>query len=632
MTSHAPAGATAHIQARWRLILIPLASLVAVMPLIHHGCSCGHDFDFHLLSWIEAATQFSHGNLHPHWAFTPAFNAGEPRFVFYPPLSWTLGALLGLLLTHLPGVTEAAAWSATPVLFTWIALTLAGLTMHRFARAFVGANPALFAAIVYLVNPYMLFTAYERTAYAELLAAAWIPLLLLAILRDRVTATRIAIPIALLWLTNAPAAIMGSYTLALLAAIRIAQSLRAPFIAPSAMNGFADALKPDAPGLASETRVQPGAPHLESEMWASRGRNTLRLTLNTISGTLLGLALAAFYILPAAYERRFIQVAMATIGGMRIDQNFLFEHTGFTSDDLLHDQVLHTASILAVLLLATTLLAMAATAPKTKDSVILSGAENPRISPLPFPTLPLAIVTAGIAFLLTPPSLFLWNHIPQASLLQFTWRLLAILAPIAALSLAAASSRVSLKPIPAAALSLLIAIALSHLAYHAFAQPCDPEDTATTRLALFHSSTGTDPTDEYTPTTADNDALTPGDPPYWLTPSPDSHPPSAAQPGPAPRHFIATAPSAEDLILNLRDFPAWRVRINGTPDAKRQPRPDGLITIPIPAGISTIDISYASTFDQTAGDDVTLFTLGLLIFTLRRKRTKTSQQILRPLS
>ena len=39
-----------------------------------------------------------------------------------------------------------------------------------------------------MANPYMLFTAYERTAYAELLAAAWIPLLLLAVLRERVTA------------------------------------------------------------------------------------------------------------------------------------------------------------------------------------------------------------------------------------------------------------------------------------------------------------------------------------------------------------------------------------------------------------------------------------------------------------
>ena len=39
-------------------ILLPLAALIAVLPLILHGCSCGHDFDFHILNWLEAARQF----------------------------------------------------------------------------------------------------------------------------------------------------------------------------------------------------------------------------------------------------------------------------------------------------------------------------------------------------------------------------------------------------------------------------------------------------------------------------------------------------------------------------------------------------------------------------------------------
>ena len=61
---HAPTSAPG----RRALLLVPLAALVAVLPLIVHGCSCGHDIDFHLLNWMEAANQFSHGNLHPHWA------------------------------------------------------------------------------------------------------------------------------------------------------------------------------------------------------------------------------------------------------------------------------------------------------------------------------------------------------------------------------------------------------------------------------------------------------------------------------------------------------------------------------------------------------------------------------------
>src|SRR5271156_1538895 len=221
-------------------LLIPLAAFIAILPLILHGCSCGHDFDFHLLNWMEAARQFTHGNLHPHWAYTAAWNAGEPRFVFYPPLSWTLGALLTLIFPI----------TATPIVYTWLALTASGLALHRLARAFAPPTPALLAAILYTVNPYMLFTAYERTAYAELLAAAFIPLLLHAILRNKVTIPRIAIPIALLWLTNAPAAVMSCYALVLLTTIRIATK---------SSNRPAGGSSNDLSG------TNPGAPYLDSE-------------------------------------------------------------------------------------------------------------------------------------------------------------------------------------------------------------------------------------------------------------------------------------------------------------------------------------------------------------------------------
>ncbi|MGD0796929.1 MAG: hypothetical protein ABR910_04315 [Acidobacteriaceae bacterium] len=582
---------TRPLRERRSLFLIPLAALFVVHPLIVHGCSCGHDFDFHLLNWMEAANQIAHGNLHPHWAYTPAFNAGEPRFVFYPPISWYVGALLGFLLTHLAGISEAAGWNAAPILFTWIALTLSGLTMHRLAREYASANAALLAAILYLANPYMLFTAFERTAYAELLAAAWIPLLLLSILRERITLPGVAVPVALLWLTNAPAAIMGTYTLAFLAVVRVVTNPGAPEPALSLPKGLA------------------------SQTWESRHEGTSQLALRILAGTALGLALAAFYLIPAIYQRRYVQIAMATIAGMKIDQNFLFEHTGTSSDQLLHDAVLHTASVIALILFIATAIALAAIA-----------ARRARVS---FPTLPLTILTAAIAFLLTPWSASLWTHAPEAALLQFPWRLLAILAPVLALAIAfllsshspgAPSLTVDWVGRNATTAKLLAIAALAALilpVYHLFRQPCDPEDTAPARLALFHSNTGTDPTDEYTPTTADNDALTPNNPPYWLAGSPEAAAPAGATPGPAPTHLALAAPRPQVLILNLRDYPAWRIARNGVAVAPTEfeDRPDGLIAIPMPAGPSTVDIHYAHTLDQTLGDAISLIALVLLLIT-----------------
>ena len=74
-------------------------------------------------------------------------------------------------------------------------------------------------------------------------------------------------------------------------------------------------------------------------------------------------------------------------------------------------------------------------------------------------------------------------------------------------------------------------------------------------------------------------------------------------------------------ILNLRDYPAWRVSLNGC-DRRQYAshRDDGLIAIPIPAGASTIDIRYAHTLDQTLGDAITLLALAVFAFTLRARQ------------
>ncbi len=602
-------------RARLPYLLIPVAAFLATVPLLINGCSCGHDFDFHLLSWFEAARQFTHGNLHPHWAYTPAWNAGEPRFVFYPPVSWTIGAILGLIFP----------WTWTPILYTWLAITAAGLSLFYLARDFTTPAAATIAAVVYTVNPYMLFTAYERTAYAELLAAAWIPLLLHAILRERVTVPRIAIPVALLWLTNAPAAVMSCYALALLTLIRLINSLN-PSMEVVISTGAARSI------IASREVEKPASLPPENH-----SQTPIRMALNTIIGTALGLGLAAFYILPAAYERRFVQIAMAIIPFYRIQDNFLFHHTA----DLDHDKVLHIASLIAAMLLVFTFLTLAIAVGQEKKassrpnperaSRVEGEVERPphfsNSSPTTSSATPLlasiAILTITIALLQTPLTQFIWSHAPELAFLQFPWRLLAILAAVLALAIAIALTPLKIKQPTTSVLALIIAAALTYPAYTAFHQTCDPEDTVKARLTLFRSNQGTDPTDEYTPTTADNDSLAQSNPPYWLAPDPNAKAPSNTQPGPAPTHLTITTPIAANLILNLRDYPAWQITRNDLPITTGIHRADGLIEINIPVGQSTIDIHYAQTTDQTRGNVLSLISLvllALLIFLSRQKK------------
>jgi hypothetical protein len=577
----------------WPAILLPLLALIVVTPLIAHGVSCGHDFDFHLQSWLDAAAQMRHGTLDPAWTVSAAWNAGEPRFLFYPPISWIFGALLAL----------AMPLSATPIVFTFVALLGAGTSMYLLARDYASTSVALLASSIYIASPYMLFTAFERTAYGELLAAAWIPLLLRAALRTRPSIIGIALPTALLWLTNAPAAVIGIYTLLLIALLRIAFTL---FSAARRSTALAQ-----------------------------------MLVIRFSAGGLLGLALATFYLIPAAYERRYVQVAMAIIPNMRVEDNFLFGHTG----DGPHDRVLHTASMIAVtMLIAAVLLLAAVFSLRVQRRRHRDEPSGNTQNPLPI----VAILTVCIAFLLTPQSLFLWHHLPELAFLQFPWRFLCLLGATLAVTIALAQppTAISRNPISRKSFAILSIAAvgfvgtMTALKITTFRQPCEALDLPSVRAQLFSTHHGVEPTDEYTPTVADNDVLRSDDPGYWLAsdaaafapntlPNPAATivnydvPPPVDQTlsGVAPHHLHLNLSQPQVLILNLRDFLAWQVFRNGALITQHLQRDDGLLAIPLPPGDSTIDIRWHRTWDQTLGDSISLLALASLATLLPRSRT-----------
>ena len=99
----------------------------------------------------------------PRWAESANWGFGEPRFIFYPPLSWIMGAALGLVLP----------WRMVPEKFIWLALVLAGISMWYFAREWLSRREAILAALVYAVNPYHLVIVYLRSDFAELSLALY---------------------------------------------------------------------------------------------------------------------------------------------------------------------------------------------------------------------------------------------------------------------------------------------------------------------------------------------------------------------------------------------------------------------------------------------------------------------------
>ncbi len=519
--------------------------------LFVRGNSCGHDFDFHLLSWMEVARAWHAGLLYPHWVQDANYGAGEPRLIFYPPASWLLGALLGMV----------TSWHAAPVLFVFLALLTAGGSMYLLAREWAPPEAATFAACLYVANPYAMFVAYERSAFGELLAAAWLPLMVLFALRRSGSVAPLGLSVAALWLTNSPAAVIGSYLLAVLAL----------------------------------------------GMWIAEGRPWP--ALRAVGGMALGLGLAAFYIVPAAFEQRWVQIERAINPGMRVEDSFLFAHTA----NAFHDQVLRTASWILVLEFAGASVAAYLAWRKRAGG-------SARIV--------LTAMLPVILFLQLPASEVIWAHAPHLKFLQFPWRwLMALSVAGCALAAMAVVRQAKWRVVLAGMMIAAMAIGSSLL----FFQPCDDEDAVTAQLAGFRLGQGTEGTDEYTPVRVDNAAVqqhlplvrvlrsaqddtaddTQADNPEWRAGDAGT---IAAQVNARRRngeHWTVSVVTPETgyAVLRLMDYPSWRVTVDGQAVKSRPLREDGLMAVPVNAGSHVVEVQWAATRDVVAGRAVSTIAL-----------------------
>jgi hypothetical protein len=541
--------------------------LIVVLPLAWRGTSCGQDFDFHLQNWLEIVAHWQHGIFYPHWASSANYLAGEPRFVFYPPLSWLLGGLLGVVLP----------WTWTPVAFTLIALLAAAFSFYAMACEWMPLDSATIAACLYVVNPYMLFVVYERGALAELLAAVWMPLLVLFALRERRSLIPLALTVAALWLTNAPAAVMGCYTLALIVAVAA----------------------------------------LQEKSWRLVGRAVCAMPL--------GLGLAGFWLIPAIYQQRWVEIQRAIGPLMHVENSFLFGYvplSGVSADERFdatyHNQILHMVSWIAVALIAGAVLA--AWLGRRKRSTLW---------------LPMVAVGAAISALQLRWSDFLWRIAPELKYLQFPWRWMLVLGLVFAVlaGIAIRQEQTTRRAVAVRAVLLLsLAGAMAILSSIFFWQPCDDEDNVEAQITTFHA-TGFEGTDEYTPQGADNSqiqqALPPvrllksanaeesseGDNPAWSADA-DQEPPAAVKIERwDPEHIAASiiSPVPGYAVLRLMDYPAWRVTLNGAEVENRPHRSDGLMVIPVAAGTNGIDVRWHTTRDQWTGIAVSLLALAITL-------------------
>jgi hypothetical protein len=572
--------------------------LLAIVPFFWKGNPSGHDFEFHVYSWMDVLSQWKHGVAYPRWAELAHWGYGEPRFLFYPPASWTLGAALG----------AALPWKLVPGAYCLIVLTLAAASMYRLALAWLPPKDAIFAAAFYALNPYHLLIVYWRSAYAELLAAILLPLALLFLLRINDSAAEspnssetnssaqigtdrpgafarstiyLSLTLAASWLTNLPAALMIHYSVA---------------------------------GVALLFAVRAGRDRSSTKR-SSTKRLGWRSLLATAGAVVMGVALASFYLLPAIYEQRWINIDQVLSPGVRPQDNFLFTVLA-DADHNRFNLLVSFVAIAEIIVLVFAIVVSHRHRTGRAETALAGPVRGSATTASATPWILLSAWGAASAFIMFSFTNLLWQHLPKFRFVQLPFRwLLCMNVALAVLLAMAARHWISRLAICVALLATLI------IAGHLTQPPWWDTAADIREMADFVADgSGYEGTDEYVPAGADASELNKGLPPI----SNDSG--QAVQSkivawGPTEKHFTMLADGVQNIVVRLFNYPAWKAVVNGAPVATEKTDVTGLMVIPVPDGEADVHIYLRRTTDQIVGDIISLVSLGLLIIIWMRPAT-----------
>jgi hypothetical protein len=314
---------------------------------------------FHLFQADQFHRAIASGTLLPHWAISANNGYGAPNFIFYAPLSYYLSSLIRAFTTS--PVTSI-------IIAIWCGFFLSGASMYLSVQRISGNRGALPAAVLYQLLPFHLLNLYGRGAFAELTAYTWFPLVILFMhesLSEKRTLSAFAglsLSYAGLILTHLVSAFM--FTLMLLL-------------------------------------------YMTCHYFYQR---SVTLLLRAASALTVGLGISSFYLLPAIFERKYVQMEyMFNYVFSDYRRNFLFLKNNF---DTPFHIALHGAVVLETILFLTVV------------ALILRYAT---ISPMRPHQKAICLIFGVALFLTTPLAAPFWRHVPCFAILQFPWRWLSVM-------------------------------------------------------------------------------------------------------------------------------------------------------------------------------------------------------------
>jgi hypothetical protein len=513
-----------------------------------------HDAKHSVFFLVEFDQTFRDGYWWPRWAADFSFGYGYPLFNMYTPLAFFAAEILVLL-----GTGPTAAVKTMYILAT----ILAGLGMYGFVRRLFGSGAGLLAAMAYMFAPFHLVEIFVRSAYAEFVSLAVVPYLFWAFTELVAAPSRrrlagAGLMYGMLALTHHTSfftftAFLMIYLLYLLLA-KAAASLK--------------------------SAIMP--------------------TLAAAGAGLLGVALAAIYLIPVLAETRYIKIEQWTSGSYSYLQHFVyfsqfFEENwgyGYAGPGTLDDFSFQLGIVVFALAMVALVAGLRRPYPHRATAAFFF------------------LAALGAVLLMSPLAGPVWQIIPIAALVQFPWRLLVIAA--FALAVVAGSFVAAITQCPpnppeggavidsprwgargenfAPALWLLaLVVALGSFNY-TLPQYTDIPAWAETPLAVVNwDRASIADRVGMVSVTAEQPQTSPMEAQY-LAGEPLTtagiivgtgtvemlHHGGAADPVRVPAQTPVT------LQFYTYDYPGWQVRLNGQPVAHRYEPPHGLITVDVP--------------------------------------------------
>jgi hypothetical protein len=312
-----------------------------------------------------------------------------------------------------------------------------------------------------------------------------------------------------------------------------------------------------------------------------------------------GFALAAIYILPAAWEQRWVQITQALAENLHPAQNFLFTHSNDPDFLLFNWKV---SGVALGVMLTTGIAAVFARRRRESSEIWWM----------------LVALGAASVLLMFHPSLVLWRYLPRLRFVQFPWRWLEPLDVVFAFFVAAATNLSRKRGGSWLMFGIVVGSIGATSTLIVKDAWWDSEDVPFLETAI-RSGRGYEGTDEYAPLGCDRSEL-PGHASETERQPPAPAPP-VAKLDPASAEIVPargiglrlerstaeekdfTEQSTEPLTLALRlvNYPAWEERVDGERARSDSEPTTAELLLPLAAGAHQVEVRFDRTWDRTVG-------------------------------